>query len=587
MRRAAALLLVLSNGVMVLAQNPPRDTQAITVPSGTAAMSGTVVDDDGKPMRHVSVMFEGDARANRTALTDDQGRFSVSGMPAARYTIRAEKPGYPSVSYGAKRPGRPGSGLLVKDGAAVDGIVLHMSRGAVITGTLYDHRGRPLPGASVTVYSIETTLSGEFYVSPISRSGSAFLLTDDLGTFRFYGLPAGEYIVGTSPIFTGLNAAVRIPTDAEIREAFGLAARARAISTDLKPPAPIAPPLSNYAQVFFGDVNDPAVATRIRVAAGEVRADVDLHLTLQSTATISGEVQGPVPTVPPIQMQLVRRTRVPGTFTFINRPQQGATFVYVNEPPGDYLLVARTEDTPVLWAEMPVTISGSDVTGLRLSLQPAMTASGRVIFNGRSLPPPDPSKVAIAPALVSTNDFRFAGAAVVGSAFDFTFNDLVPGRFRVAATVRDVVKPGAPEWTLASVMLGDRDVTDLPVEVQAGVALPPITVTFTDSPSDLSGTLMTADGKPATDYFVVVLAADERYWVSGQRRIRSTRPDADGHYAFPSLPPGAYRVAATTDLERGDLTSLTFLRDLMTTSAPVIVGAGEKKVFDLKLGGTR
>jgi hypothetical protein len=54
---------------------------------------------------------------------------------------------------------------------------------------------------------------------------------------------------------------------------------------------------------------------------------------------------------------------------------------------------------------------------------------------------------------------------------------------------------------------------------------------------------------------------------------------------FPGVPAGSYRVAATTDLEPQDLSSLTFLRELIATSAEVTVGVSEKKTFDLKLGG--
>jgi len=187
---------------------------------------------------------------------------------------------------------------------------------------------------------------------------------------------------------------------------------------------------------------------------------------------------------------------------------------------------------------------------------------------------------------VRTSDRSITSGVQITPDFSFAVDDVIPGRTRIGATLRDAPKPGAPTWTLASVMYGDRDVTDLPVQIAAGDTIPPVTITFTDTPSELSGRLITAEGKPGTDYFVVALASDERYWVWSSRRIKSTRPDANGHYAFPGLPPGTYRVAATTDLEQGDLQSLTFLRELIRTSAEVTVGAGEKKVFDLKLGGT-
>jgi hypothetical protein len=198
---------------------------------------------------------------------------------------------------------------------------------------------------------------------------------------------------------------------------------------------------------------------------------------------------------------------------------------------------------------------------------------------------PDAGRVAVMFSPVRTSDRSITNSVQIKPDFSFAVDDVIPGRSRIGATLRDVSKPGAPTWTLASVMYGDRDVTDLPVQIAAGDTIPPITITFTDTASELQGTLSTSDGKPGTDYFVVALPSDERYWIWSSRRIKSTRPEANGHYSFPGLPPGTYRVAAITELERGDLQSQTFLRELVRTSAEVTIGVGEQKTFDLKIGG--
>lgn len=592
MKRAACLLacaVVLLASASPRAQNPPRDAASVTPPTGTAQISGVVLGEDDKPVRRAAVFFEGDGRANRTALTDEQGRFAVINMPPARYSIRAEKGGYPPSNYGAKRPGRPGSGLLVKDGEHVENLIIRMARGAVITGTLFDERGQPLPGASVTAFAVGTLITGEFNMTGVARSGSAFPETDDRGMFRFYGLPAGEYIVGTSAFFRGLNDAVRVPTDAEIRAAFGTEQqRPRVINTDPRaagPSAAVAPRV-NYAPIYFGDVTDPTAATRIKVSAGEERAGVDLHLKLQPTANISGKVIGPDGAVPRVTMNLAFVAAVPGQgYTRVSSGQPDGSFAYTGMAPGNYVVIAKTTTPPVLVAEAPVSLNGQDVTNLQLALAPTMSATGKLQFVGTSLPPPDPAKIFVNLLTTTGYGYQQVPGATVTATLDWTMDGVVPGKFRIAATVRDTPKPGAPAWALSKVMLGDRDVTDIAIDVVAGQPLPPITVTFTDAATELTGTISTAAGQPGTDYFVVVIPADQKYWLWNTRRIKSTRPDANGRYTFAGLPPGTYRVAATTELETGDLTSLTFLRELLGTSAEVVVGVGEKKVFDLKLGG--
>ena len=126
--------------------------------------------------------------------------------------------------------------------------------------------------------------------------------------------------------------------------------------------------------------------------------------------------------------------------------------------------------------------------------------------------------------------------------------------------------------------------TDLPIDVPATGA-PSVVVTLTDRVSALSGAITTAAGQPATDYFVVVFPADERYWDTPTRRVVSTRPDGRGQYVFASLPPGDYRVAVTSDLAPGDLGERGTLLRLRDTSAAVTIALGEAKTFDVKIGG--
>jgi len=596
--RALTLLFVIVVGVGVLhaAQTPPAATSptpqvrdaASQVPTGTAAISGVVVDDEGKPMRRVLVTFEGDARANRSVVTDDRGRFAATELPAARYAIRAERAGFPPSNYGAKRPGRPGAGLTVKNGERVENITLRMARGAVITGRLFDDRGRPIPFASVTAYVVETQLDGQTSVRGVVSAGSAYPITDDRGNYRFFGLPEGEYIVGTAPFFRGLNEAVRIPTDAEIREVFGSAERAsRAVSTETRTARTTPDAAVNYAMVFYGDVLDPLAATRIKLVPGEERTGIDLHARLEPRASISGKVMGPEGSPLPARIELWKKSGTVGLGTGqITNTRPDGSISYTNLAPGDYQLIAMTQTPPIVFAETLVSVMGRDVTDVRLDLAPALTATGRLEFQGTKLTPPDASQVVVSVRPISGYSAGASpGPVTVAKDFGLTFTSMPPGRWRIDGAVRGAVKPGEPTWSVLSVTLGDRDVTDLPFDVAVGQVLPPITVTLTDSGAELSGAILAPDGRGA-DVFVVAIPSDEQYWMWASRRIKQVRPDATGRYVFANLPAGRYRIAATTELEQGDLQSLTFLRTLVGSSAEVTVGVGEKKVFDLKLGGS-
>ena len=580
-RSTLIVALIVVAPSMLHSQNPPpRDPAQLLSPAGTAVISGVVVDADNKPMRQVAVRIEGDPRASRTVMTDDAGRFAFTRVPAGEFFLRAKKPAYPEVSYGAKRPGRAGVRLQIKDGARIDNIVLKMERGAVLTGTVVNDRGQPVPDVSVTAYRVYTGLDGTFSTSSVSF-GSTFPKTDDRGVYRFYGLPAGEYIVGTSPFFGSVSSA-RVPTDEEIREAFARAQQAALNPTEAARPRPTRAESQqmDYTPVYYPDAPNAVDATRIRVSAGEERAELDLRLTLRPTAAISGRVTN-LGDAKSVEMLLVTRAQGSTLHTGANADH---SFNFRGLPAGDYTVAARTNGPQPLIASADITLNGRDVDGVNLDLAPPAAFPGKVVVNASTLPPPVFSQIRISVSPTTPRGFGISASATPAADGTFILQGMLPGTYQIVTSVIGV-SGGAVPFTMVSTFMGDRDVTDVPVVITAGALLAPLTITLSDTASELSGQLTLPDGKPATDYYVIAVAADQRYWLWNTRRIKSARPNAGGRYVFSGLPPGIYRVAATTDLENSDLQDRTFLEQIVAASAEVTIGAGEKKVFDLKLGG--
>jgi hypothetical protein len=290
----------------------------------------------------------------------------------------------------------------------------------------------------------------------------------------------------------------------------------------------------------------------------------------------------------PVQarIELWRRSGAVGLGTGQIIPSRSdGSISYGNLAPGEYQLIATTAAPPILFAETSVTLGGIDVSGVRLDLTPAVTATGRLEFKGTSLTPPEASQVLVSVRPISGYSAGASpGPVTVEKDFGLTFTSMPPGRWRIDAAVRGAVKPGDPAWSVSSVRLGDNDITDLPFEVTAGQPLQPITISLTDAGPELSGTIVAADGRGA-DVFVVAIPSDEHYWVWSSRRIRQVRPDAAGRYVFANLPAGSYRIAAVRELEQGDLASLSFLRELVRASTEIEIAPGQKKILDLKLNG--
>jgi hypothetical protein len=115
-------------------------------------------------------------------------------------------------------------------------------------------------------------------------------------------------------------------------------------------------------------------------------------------------------------------------------------------------------------------------------------------------------------------------------------------------------------------MLGGRDVSDVPFEVKPSQDVSGLLVTFTDRPTELSGTVIDQAGRAAPGFPIVVFSTDRTYWTIGSRRVQQARPSSDGKYKLSGLPPGEYFVSAVTDLDPNDLADPLFLEQLAAAS---------------------
>ena len=128
-------------------------------------------------------------------------------------------------------------------------------------------------------------------------------------------------------------------------------------------------------------------------------------------------------------------------------------------------------------------------------------------------------------------------------------------------------------------MLDNRDVMDTGFEVRPGEDVNGLTLTYTDRPAELSGVLTDAAARPASDYFIILFAADPQLWRVGARRIQYVRPGTDGRFQFSNLPAGKYLLAALTDVAPGEWLDPAFLKPLMTAA----IEARVSRLF--RLGG--
>src|SRR5579862_7231790 len=114
---------------------PPRDTPAGGTGTSTATPSGRIAGrvlavNDGRPVRRARVILSApQLPEGRATLTDDNGVFELTELPAGRYTVSVSKAGFVTLSYGQRRPLQAGTPLQLGDGQQLSGVDFRLPRG--------------------------------------------------------------------------------------------------------------------------------------------------------------------------------------------------------------------------------------------------------------------------------------------------------------------------------------------------------------------------------------------------------------------------------------------------------------------------
>jgi Carboxypeptidase regulatory-like domain len=587
-RALATIVLCTGAIVRASAQAPARD--AVRPPSvGTAVIAGTIVTDDKdrRPLRRARVaLMTAEHENGRSVVTDDEGRFAFRNVAPGRYLLSAKKPGYVTLEYGAKRAARPGVALVVEDGKQLT-IVMPLPRGAVIAGTIVDQNGQPVSTATVQAIRFQFNENGRRSLAPTEHSAE----TNDLGQYRIWGLDAGEYVVAA---WMPENADLVRLTEADINQAEADVTGGVTRATASRPRR------AAYAQVYYPGTFATSEASSVRLIAGEERIGIDFPVSLTSTAKVEGTVI--VPDGLERRGVFVQMGRSDTDDNSMGRPTTTAEvgddgrFSISGLSPGQYVLTARAEapqrgpggvgfgaftpSGPTHWAIAEVSVSGDDISGVSLVLQPTFTVTGKIRIEGsRAQPDMSVLLVILASAQPSMNNF-FAPPSPVDANGTFTIAGVTPGRYQVHARV--MTMRGADDvWQVKSTTVNGRETADEFMELRTGVD--GVVVTLTDRMPGVSGIVRDGAGQAVAGCDVVVFAKDRKFWTPNSTRIASAHPASDGEYRIRSVPPGDYFIAAVNDLEPGEWFAPSLLEQLSKAAVSVTLSEGDKKTQDLRL----
>lgn len=521
--------------------------QAVPPPPAPAdgSIRGRVTDEDtGEPIPHALVhvrRFEPVQDLQTIAAAD--GSYAFTGLAAARYEVRATAGEHLAshIPRAYSTSPSPASVTFIEldRGQVRSGIDIALQRSRAISGRVIDENGDAVTGVSVHLLRAP---GGQR-----ASSGGQSPRTDDLGAFRIFYVPPGQYFVcaevSVSPRFSEHMAGAR---------------PLRVVST-CHPSA-------------TGD----AQGRSVNLSTADIEG-IEIRMPLHPGVTISGQVLDATG-APARGAQVSLSQFWRGSGGGSSRPlAEDGSFRISELPRGKYSLSATIgasgpKPAPDFqWAAVDLDIGSADVEGILLTLAPSARVKGRILYEDRPPAQKPPVQIQSEPlgmlraprpmTVAAGEDDRFelvglAGPQVVG------------------------VWPAPAGSLVKSVRYRGRDITGIPTEFRSGPD--EIEIVLTTRIARISGRVIDSAGNPAASARVVLFPADQAR--SGVRSLRSSATVRDdGSFTLPSRPAGDYLVIAMSGEDYDSLGDEFPYSRIAPLAERVTLHEHERRVLDLRL----
>lgn len=524
-RAACTALLLLALPLAIEAQNGPRP----------ASIRGRVVSaNTGDPIRGATVEAAsagGQRGGAATTTTDVHGLFEITGLPAGQYRVSAYRTGFVTRQLGQRSPFENVDPVLLSAGQTMT-IDLALTRGSAIVGRVFDEAGEPIAEARVQAMRVQRNRGR----TQLIQMGTT-RMTDDLGVYRLYSLPPGEYLVMATP------------------------------GTETPGVPPTAP-------TYYPGTPRVSDAHRLTLSLAGEEYNVNFSLAGSPLVDVTGRVVD-VPGMPlRARVELIPELADTRGTAYAAESAVDGSFTIAGVPPGAYHVVAngRAEDREPLLAWFRYDVGRENVSGLTVVTSSGATLGGTLVNEGTARGSLDGIRIVAQPSGATAGRGPVA-ATVSGERFQLTG---LAGPYTIDI---DRLPSG---YGVRSLTAAGVDVTDGSVDFRPGEnVLGQLRVT--NRLAELFGTVRAA-GRPAPGVSILVFPADPARWTGASRAIRTARSDRNGAFAIRSLIPGQRYLAVAVDyLDDGDEQDPEFLRRMAPRASVLAAAADQNRILDLTL----
>jgi protocatechuate 3,4-dioxygenase beta subunit len=486
--------------------------------------------------------------ATLTATID--GRFLIPDIAPGEYRIVATHDGFVLNTRGSQ--------TTVVSGRRTD-VTLRVIPDGAITGRIVDWDGIPVVGIQVQALLFVQDGQGLRRLNVLKTAQ-----TNDLGEYRIYWLPPGQYYVRADPATSDYSALLRNAVTSQTGRS----------ST---------PASQQLVPTYFPNGMDVSGARRIDLRAGETSTGVDIRLNNVRARRISG-----VLSILGSRLTSVRLT--PGNSAEglsdlrTTTPDRSGAFQFDAVVPGAYLLTASALDSDgkAMFGRTPIDVGNADVENVAISLSEGFDLRIRMTIEGRSRRSDEPQLVVNLRPVFTATPFPTVernGDDVI------TMHHLMLGDYSVAVlSLRNQLNQNGSlvngTLYLKSAQYGGADVLTTGLHIEG----PPsglLDITMADGAGSLSGAVLDDQKKPASGV-TVVLVPEPR--LRGRSDLYKTAmTDAAGKFDISGITPGRYRVFSWEDAEQGSWRYSEFLDSYEDRGQPVRIDGGKSDPITVQL----